>query len=182
MKKKPNILIIGPSGVKRKLAKTISDRLNIKYTETTEILCKQVIYPHLSGFYGNPECFYHNKCNDRKLWGIILNEYNKDNSTRFIDKVLSQSDIYVGLISLKELTASLNKGLFDTVIYVLQDESKKKTTLDISFADLYIKQAKNKFTNLLIYQHQSNKDLIDYVDNKVRKILLTTKTKKYVIS
>jgi len=136
--KNKKILILGYSGhgkdaVRRILA---NDVFNKNILQTSYITAEDVMLPwfdeHFPGYYDHPrsdphaefgriKCCYYDRVNWRACWHEVIKQYNSPDKARLAKKVLSYTNVYVGMRDREELLASLE--LFDIVLWV--DASKR---------------------------------------------------------
>lgn len=135
------ILIIGHARHgKDTVGAILRDRFGYTVADSSRRSAEIFLYDLLKDKYGYKdfeEC-YQDRVNHRAEWFDNIAEYNKDDPTRLARNILSDSDIYIGMRSSREIKACVDAGLFDAVIWV--DASQRlplepSDSFDIDFTD-----------------------------------------------
>jgi hypothetical protein len=132
--KSPRVLILGHARHgKDTFAEYISKHSNLNFKSSSEAAA-EVVFSQIDGYNTVQECF-EDRVNHRLLWRDLLIKYNTPNATKLAEKILSESNLYVGMRSLHEFNAAVNKNLFDYIFYVTALNRLKSTdpSLDIDY-------------------------------------------------
>jgi hypothetical protein len=166
MAKKPRLLIIGYARHgKDTVAEFLSHNHEFKYTTSSEICSKEVIFPVLSPLYGYKtveECF-NDRANHRKEWYDLITEYNQPNRCSLAHDIFSVSDVYCGLRNVNEFHALKTNQVFDYSIWV--DRSDHLPPEEVSSNTLYPELA-----DIILDNNGSLSDLEDKVCNTVKEM------------
>ena len=116
----PNLMICGHGQHgKDTLAELLSDIAGFKYASSS-LICSRYVYNLMRDVYGykSPnECFLDRR-NHRADWYDAITRINTPDPTSLAKQVLLESNIYVGMRSLRELNACKHENLFDHYIWV----------------------------------------------------------------
>lgn len=98
-------------------------RLGLKFIGSSQIMCKEVIWPMYKDKYLTwQDCFLdRHSGNMRKVFFDIISEYNKEDPCRLSKLIFSRADIYVGIRNKDEFLHA--KRLADLSIWI--DASKR---------------------------------------------------------
>lgn len=122
------ILLIGHKRHgKDTLAEMLNEEYGITYYGSSLRASEIFIFDKLKGKYDyeTPEECFEDRVNHRKEWMDLIEEYNQYIPHRLVSEILEDSDMYVGLRSIREFKSSLEYNLFDLVIGVY--DSRKPT-------------------------------------------------------
>ena len=108
-------------------AKILASLLNLKFASSSEYACEKIVYPQLKlthGYKTPAECFS-DRASCRGEWYTIISNYNANDPTRMAKEIMKTNHMYVGMRSAIELTACMQAGVFDLIIWI--DASKRIT-------------------------------------------------------
>lgn len=134
------ILGFAQSG-KDTFADYIVKEYSLKFKSASMLMAEKIIMPKFPNRYTSVEECYADRVNHRSIWAKLLEEYIKDDKTKFIKEVFSESEIYCGLRSPTELLAAKKENLFDLSIWIDRNmcfEDKTSCRLTKYYADIII--------------------------------------------
>jgi hypothetical protein len=117
---RPRILILGHGRHgKDTVAEYLCDRTGLTFRSSSLFLAERIVMPELAKrgicYPTVGEC-YDDRGNHREAWRDIISEYNGKDATRLARAILRESDVYVGMRTAREFSASA--GLFDHILWV----------------------------------------------------------------
>lgn len=151
--KRQYIHVVGYKGHgKDHVCEYLRSRYGLTYIPTTPFMMEEACLPYLKGRLNvsSVKELMRKKQNIRPQLYEAVNHYNKDNPTRFIEKVFEVSDIYCGLRNIEQLEAAQEKGFADIVIWVdaskrLPEEGRDSFTITHTDCDIYIDNNRGLF-------------------------------------
>lgn len=163
---KYNILVIGhKEHGKSTFAELLSTSTNYKHKDSSLMACELFIFNLLKNKYNYKtieEC-YIDRRNKREEWYKLISNYNEFNKTRLIEDILKTNEIYVGLRSIEELKAGIERGLFDLIIGVF-DERKPLEESNSFTIDIF------KYSDFIVHNNSTINDLTNKI-NKIKTFL-----------
>lgn len=150
------------------VAELLRERYGLQFDATSKMVSDLLIFDKLKdrhGYINSQQCF-DDRANHREEWFQEIAEYNKDDKTRLVTKVLGVSYCYVGLRNLEEFEACLDKKIFDMVIWV--DASQRVVPEGSSLFNIPMD---HPGINLIINNDGNLESLIEQVDEMVRPFL-----------
>lgn len=126
------LLILGHSDHgKTEMAEYLSDEYMLKFDDSSEYACKNVIFPQMNHLYSTWQQCYKDRGNYRLAWKKMIDEYNKKHPARLVCEVMQTSDIYVGLRCVKTVRACHHAGIFDFIIGCYDPRKPLEATMQI---------------------------------------------------
>lgn len=114
----------------------------LTFESSSHFACSKFIFNKCGISYNSIDDCYNDRHNHRKLWYDLICEYNKSDKSRLAKELLKEHEIYCGMRSIEEFSAS--RHLFDLVIWIDaterlgNTESKDSNTITKSNADVII--------------------------------------------
>lgn len=117
------LAICGPGGAgKDEAARYLSTISYLRYTHSTSYAALDYVYSRIGAAYSTKEVCYNARAENRVVWAILIDEYNKENPTRLYEEHLSAgSDFLVGIRKKCEFDACRRRKLFDLSIWIGRD-------------------------------------------------------------
>lgn len=143
---KSKLLIIGHARHgKDTLANYLRDVLDYRVADSSRRAAEIFLFDKLRKKYGYKdieEC-YQDRVNHRAEWFDEICKFNSKDPTRLAKAIMSDSDVYVGMRSRREILACRKAKIFDAVIWVdasqrLPPEPSSSFDIDITLADFVL--------------------------------------------
>lgn len=138
------VLVLGDGGHgKDEAAMLIAKHWGLKYKPTSEIVIAEDIFPIVKDIlpYQTGIEFFENRSKHRPLLYELIHLVTMKDPERFVQKVLLESDIHVGIRNRTEFEGA--KHNFDLIVYIdafnrVPRENRKSMQLNTSDADIVI--------------------------------------------
>lgn len=166
MDTKPSLLILGYA---RHGKDTVADILNKQYgfsfISSSVFVGQNILWPRWGvAKYDNFDEMFEDRVNHRQLWFEMIAAYNTPDKSKTVRGILAEYDMYVGLRSYEELTAS--RHLFDQIVWVDREQLLPQETGSMSITRVnaqpdYIIDNNEGLDEL----HQNVKNFVDYLEN-----------------
>lgn len=116
------ILGYGEHG-KDKFAEYLADELQVPMCASSSMIAAEaIVFPwfhvHYPGRYATVEECFNDRRRWRYVWHDLISEYNAKDGTRLARKILESQDWYIGMRSVRELSACREAGLFSHTFWV----------------------------------------------------------------
>lgn len=138
------LLIIGNAGHgKDEIGLILRNNSTLTYASSSYFALELFLWDKLKGRYKTLDEAYADRNNYREFWFNEILKFNQPDHSKLAEKLLLNYDIYVGMRSRLEFESSMEKKLFDLVIWVdaksrVKEESPASMQLTANDADIII--------------------------------------------
>jgi nicotinamide riboside kinase len=135
------LLIIGHARHgKTTSANFLSNRFNLKFSDSSRAAAEIFLYDKLKDKYGYKdfeEC-YEDRVNHREEWFDEICRFNEKDPARLAKEIMKTADIYCGMRSNREILKCVEDNVFDYIIFIYNPDLpyEDANSFDIDFDKL----------------------------------------------
>ena len=135
------LLIIGHARHgKTTSANFLSNRFNLKFSDSSRAAAEIFLYDKLKDKYGYKdfeEC-YEDRVNHREEWFDEICRFNEKDPARLAKEIMKTADIYCGMRSGREILKCVEDKIFDHIIFIYNPNLPHEETnsFDIDFDEI----------------------------------------------